>query len=215
MVETNIERSEIKTMTVGSATKIWGKIRKGVITHLKVYLLKFYVNDIIAYFEVRILMIVRRYSKYLPSHVVDSEIDDLRTVAQLEFLETMKVWEPHINSNIWPLAQSRMIGAMKDHIRYITKSDPSRLYDWISDAAYMYQAVEKDNNNFEKKFETGDQLGHAMEALSARERQVVLSHAKDDLTFKNIGEVIGVSESQASRIYKQSIVKLKKQLAKK
>jgi len=197
---------------MSTVQQTWTKISRPVLNQVKVHLLTYYISDIMHHFQSKIEMVVRRYSKSLPNHVVGSEIDDLRTVSQLEFLETFKVWDSEQHDDVWPLAQARIIGAMKDHIRYITRSDPSRLYDWITDAAQMYMTVQT-SADFEKNVETGDQLSRAMEALTLREKQVVMAHTRQDLTFKQIGTQIGVSESQVSRIYKKSLEKLKKQLS--
>lgn len=197
-----------------SLNAIWSDIRVNVINNLKVHLLQRYVADIIHLYSPKINMIVNKYSRNLPNYVASSEVDDLSTIAQLEFLETVKVWIPEKDKrDIWPLAQMRIIGAMKDHVRYITKTDPSRLYDWVADAAHMYLSVQK-RADFTKKIETGDELNRAMTVLSHRERSVIVMHTKNDLTFKAIGYQIGVSESQISRIYKAAIEKLKKELSK-
>lgn len=194
-----------------SAREIWGRVGFKVINNIKLFLLQHYIDDILREYQGRIEGLVRTYSRYLPRFVAESETDDLRTLAQLEFLETVKVWDPEKNDAVWPLARTRMIGAMKDHIRYLTKSDPTRMYDWIVDAAHMYQTV-SDRGDFENQIETGVQLREAMKVLDARERALVIAHTKQDKTFKEIGEKIGVSESQASRIYKKSLEKLKKVL---
>ena len=157
------------------------------------------------------LIISSLYVRQLPQHVGQSESDDLKTIAQLEFIETYKAWQPTDNQDIWPLAYTRITGAMKDHIRYITKSDPSRIYDWINDAAYIYMATEKDNS-FEKEIESGIQLNKAMECLNPREKSIVINYTKQDLTFGQIGQEIGVSESQVSRIYKNALKKMKEAL---
>jgi RNA polymerase sigma factor (sigma-70 family) len=192
----------------------WFDIRENVLNNLKVHLLQRYVADIIHLFSPKINMIVNKYSRHLPSYVASSEVDDLSTIAQLEFLETVKVWIPeHDKKNIWPLAQMRIVGAMKDHVRFITKTDPSRLYDWVADAAYMVMTVNK-RADFTDKIETGDELSRAMDILNDRERRIVVMHTKNDLTFKTIGLQLGVSESQISRIYKAAIAKLKKELQK-
>ena len=154
---------------------------------------------------------IHRYAKVLPKYVAESELDDLRTVAQLELIESLKVWDPDKSDEIWPLAQTRIIGAMKDHIRYITKTDPSRFYDWITDAAYVFMVI-NNRADFEHQIETGVQLNQAMKALSYREKTIVISHTKDDQTFKTIGDRLGISESQISRIYKKAIEKIKKEL---
>ena len=162
-------------------TVLWEKLELPVLNQLKVQLLSKHVNAVLIRFQPKVDAIVRRYSRHLPYHVVDSEIDDLKTVAHLEFLETVKVWVPSRCPDIWP----------------------------VTDAAYILMAIQ-DRADFENEIETGVQLQEAMKVLSMRERKIVLSHTKDDLTFKQIGELIGVSESQISRIYKKAIEKLRK-----
>lgn len=188
---------------------VWEKINFSIYNYLKIHILKYYINDLINFFTPKIFMVVKKYALQLPPFVVESEIDDLSIVAQLEFLEVVKVWDPQKNKNIWPLARVRIVGAMKDHIRYITRSDPSRLFDWISDAAYMIQ-LSTDNNNFVTNIDSSDQLNKAMEVLTDRERKIVIAHTKEDLTFKSIGKRLNISESQTSRIYKKCIEKIRK-----
>jgi len=189
----------------------WDKIAEKVLNNIKVQLLKYHVAEILNYFNPSLIKVVKRYTRHLPRHVAESEGDDLTTIAQLEFLETLKVWNPILNRNIWPLAQARIIGAMKDHIRYISKSDPSRFYEWMTDAAHIY-IMSQDRADFKVQVETGIQLSAAMDALSYRDRKIVISHTKDDQTFKEIGEKLGISESQVSRIYKKAIETMKKSM---
>ena len=144
-----------------AVTKIWETINTPVLNNIKVYLLQYHVSDILRFYTVKVDYVVNKYAKYLPNYVVESEIDDLKTVAKLELLETLKVWDPGKADDIWPLAQQRIIGAMKDHIRYITKSDPSRFYEWVSDAAYFYMAV-KDRADFATEIENGMELNKAL-----------------------------------------------------
>ena len=179
--------------------KIWSGIGPKVLNAIKVCLLQNHINEIILHFNPRLEYVIHRYAKVLPKYVAESELDDLRTVAQLELIESLKVWDPDKSDEIWPLAQTRIIGAMKDHIRYITKTDPSRFYDWITDAAYVFMVI-NNRADFEHQIETGVQLNQAMKALSYREKTIVISHTKDDQTFKTIGDRLGISESQISRI---------------
>ena len=189
---------------------VWRKIEKAVMLDIKKHLSKNYSSSILKKFAPKIRGLVLKYLASLPSHVKQAEGDDLGNVAQIEFFETIKQWDPKQNSSIWPLAYSRITGAMRDHIRYLTKADPSRLYDWIAQAANLYEVVNKHAASFETKVEDGVTLNRAMECLSEKEKKVVFGRYKDDKTFMEIGEDIGVSESQATRIYKTSIKKLKR-----
>lgn len=192
--------------------QIWDSISEKVFNNLKIKVMHDYVQDIFLHYHTRLEYIVKRYARFLPPHVAQSEMDDLRTIARLELLETIKVWNLSKSQDVWPLAQVRIVGAMKDHIRYVTKSDPSRFYDWITDAAYVYMAT-NDRADFEHSIETGDQLNRALKILSPREKKVVIDHTKHDLTFKQIGDNLEISESQISRIYKKAIEKIRKNFA--
>lgn len=190
---------------------VWNETRPVVINNIKIYFLKRYPSEILKFFHSRIDYLVRQYANYLPSFVAQNEVEDLRTISQLEFFETLKIWDPSKSDEIWPLASARIRGAMKDHIRYITKSDPSRFYEWVTDAAYMYITLNK-RADFATQIESGVQLKEAMECLTTREIKIINAYVKDDLTFQQISKQLGVSESQISRIYKKAIEKIRKQL---
>ncbi len=153
--------------------------------------------------------VVRGYCRNIPLHVIESEGDDLKLISQLELLETIKVWDSVNNEDVWPLAQARIVGAMRDHMRYLTRTDPSRVYDWILDSASDYLSSKNQLNHVDD-IDNDDELNQALSVLSDKERQIVLFHAKMDLTFKDIGKKINLSESQASRIYKKAIDKMRK-----
>ncbi|MFC1517323.1 sigma-70 family RNA polymerase sigma factor [Candidatus Margulisiibacteriota bacterium] len=193
-----------------SLETVWRRLEKIVISDIKKHLTKNYSPQIMDKFSKKLTGLVGKYLRSLPAHVTQAEGDDLFNVARIEFFETIKQWDPKRSMDIWPLAYSRVTGAMKDHIRYLTKADPSRLYDWIAQAANIYAVVNKHAAAFENKVEDGVALNRAMDCLSDKEKNVIIGRYKKDLTFKEIGDNIGVSESQATRIYKSSIKKLKR-----
>ena len=154
---------------------------------------------------------VNQYVRYLPRHVASTEREDLLSIAQIEFLETIKAWTPLKSSDIWPLAYSRINGAMKDYIRYITKSDPARLFDWITDTAIVYKHFNQTSSPTDK-IDSGLELATAMNCLTEREKSVISAYSHEDKTFATISKELNLSESQVSRIYKKSIDKIKKEL---
>ncbi|MFC1770770.1 sigma-70 family RNA polymerase sigma factor [Candidatus Margulisiibacteriota bacterium] len=196
---------------VKEAEKIWSQIKTKVLNNVKVYLMQTKTNEILNYYSPKLNQLIRSYVRRLPYYVAEGEKDDLTTIANLELLETLKTWVPDKCADIWPLARVRVMGAMRDHIRHVTRSDPSRFYEWVTDAAYLFKAI-NDRADFEYNIETGVQLNQAMKVLTRRERKIVIHHTKDDLTFKSIGEKIGISESQVSRIYKASLGKIREEL---
>lgn len=196
-----------------SADSVWQAIEEKVLNNIKFYILKTFPAQILHHFNPKLTAIVKQYGRYLPNFVAQNEIQDLKTIAQLEFLETLKVWNPNKHSDIWPLAYARINGAMKDHIRYITKSDPSNIYDWVTDAAYFYLTLNRDTQH-DREIENSLQLKEVLNCLPEREKRIVIDHIYRDQTFQQISQKIQVSESQISRIYKKALEKIKKELAK-
>lgn len=179
-----------------------------IIAGIKRYFLHKFPKEILKKFQPQLNVLISRYLAHLPKHVAESEIDDLSNVARLELFESIKTWDPKRNPKVWPLAQQRITGAMRDHIRYLTKSDPTRIYEWITNAAYLFMSVEE-NPHFEHKIEDGFQLDKAMRNLNENEKQVVIMYYRDNKTFKDIAKMLGLSESQVSRICKTATQKMK------
>jgi RNA polymerase sigma factor FliA len=61
--------------------------------------------------------------------------------------------------------------------------------------------------------EVRDLLADAIDQLPDRERQVVALYYVDELTMKEIGSVLGVTESRVSQIHTQAIIRLRTCLA--
>ena len=194
-------------------SQLWNAIEKPALNTLKIYLLETQADNILKYFDKKLFYLVRNYSRYLPKHISETEKDDLLSIAQIELLETIKAWSPVKHDEIWPLAYSRINGAMKDYIRFISKSDPARMFDWITDTAVIYTHFKQENNPH-TKIESSYELSRAMEILNDRERKILVSYIKEDKTFSTISRELDLSESQISRIYKTIIEKLKRELKK-
>jgi len=177
---------------------------------LKEYLICRFSEMLFEQFDYKIGSLVNNYLRKLPGFMKTSDKDDLMNIARVEFLQTLRVWEPLDNPAVWPFAYSRINGAMRDYIRYLTKADPSRLYSWIADAAYMYIGINKHSDEFSGRIESKVTLRHAMEQLTEMERKIVTLKTVNDLTLMDIGKKVSLSESQVSRIYRSSVEKLKK-----
>ena len=192
--------------------ELWNAIKTNICNFIKVHYLTHHIDIFLNTFEEKLNFLVFKYKRYLPQHVSNVEGDDLKTIAQLELLETFKAWDPMKREDLWPLAYTRINGAMKDHIRYISKSDPTRFYDWVSDAANLYLAVNNDNS-YEEKIENSSELSRALKVLTEKEKKIVILYLNEDLTFNEISKKINLSESQISRVYKQAIKKIKAELS--
>ncbi len=201
-----------KTKQPTEINALWKKVEKNILNYIKVHYLNRYIEQLILNYEQQVGFLINKYKRHLPQHISYVEGDDLKTIAQLELIETFKAWNPTKNSDIWPLAYTRINGAMKDHIRYISKSDPTRFYDWITDAANLYLAVNEDNSH-ESQIENSSELERALKVLNEKEKKIVKLYVNDDLTFSEISKKIQLSESQISRIYKQALKKIKELLS--
>lgn len=58
-----------------------------------------------------------------------------------------------------------------------------------------------------------DSLGAAIETLPEREKLVLALYYDEELNLKEIGEVLGVSESRVSQIHSQAMVRLKSRMS--
>tara|TARA_Y100001935_G_scaffold255325_1_gene267722 strand:- start:2602 stop:3456 length:855 start_codon:yes stop_codon:yes gene_type:complete len=187
---------------------IWKIIQLPILNVIKVHYLNHHIESFLLAYEQQLSFLINKYKRHLPQHVSYVEGDDLKTIAQLELIETFKAWSPTKNNDIWPLAYTRINGAMKDHIRYISKSDPTRFYDWVTDAANLYLAI-NNGNSHESEIENSSELDRALKKLNEKERKIVTMYINEDLTFSKISTRIKLSESQISRIYKQAVQKIK------
>ena len=71
----------------------------------------------------------------------------------------------------------------------------------------------KDNTKDLKYFpEALDIIAKSLRGLSKKEQMVVSLYYYDELTLKEIGEVMGLTESRISQIHTKSIVKLRTKL---
>jgi RNA polymerase sigma factor FliA len=85
--------------------------------------------------------------------------------------------------------------------------DSLRLIDTIEDPN-----CDDPTSNLEFE-ETKGILGEAIEKLPERERMVVALYYYDGLTLKEIGEVLGVSESRISQMHSKAILRLRGRLS--
>ena len=153
---------------------------------------------------------VRWYVSSRPRHIAAHEAHDLEAEAKLAFLECLKNWDPR-KGELWPYVSFRLKGAMQDYLRKRGGDPVAGLYEWVTSAANVYMA-------FNKKSVVHEEVDHvlhldsAMEKCTQKEKAVIEAYYKEDLTFKEIGKEIGLSESQVSRICKEATIKLRKNL---
>ena len=169
-----------------------------------------YSSETLEKYKNQIESTVRWYVSTLPRHIASSEARDLEQEAKIAFVDCLKTWDPR-KGDLWPYVSVRLKGSMQDYLRKRGGDPVAGLYEFISSAATVYMAF----NRKEIVHEEVDKLLHvdsAMKDFSDKEKAVIENYYKKDMTFKEIGKDIGLSESQVSRICKDATLKLKKAL---
>jgi RNA polymerase sigma factor for flagellar operon FliA len=85
--------------------------------------------------------------------------------------------------------------------------DQVSLLDTIEDTAEPHPAAALDET------ETREALADAIARLPEREKLVVTLYYYEELTLREIGEVLGVTESRVSQLHTKAILRLKARLA--
>ncbi len=173
-----------------------------------------YADEVVEKYKTQIESAVKWYIQSLPRHIAKSEADDLTSEAKIAFIDALKTWDPR-KGDLWPYVSFRLKGAMQDYLRKRGADPVAGLYEWITSAAGVYMAF----NPREIVHEKVEDFLHfdvesAMADLTEQEKKVVKGYYKEDKTFKEVGDEIGLSESQVSRICKTATIKLRKTLKK-
>jgi len=171
-----------------------------------------YSEEVLGKYKDQITSTVRYYVSTLPSHIKSSEADDLASEAKIAFVEALKTWDPR-KGELWTYVSIRLKGSMQDYLRKKKMDQVSGMYEWINSAAYTYlafnkEAIVSDHSDDIMNIDT------AMRVLEEKEKIVVEQYYKKDKTFKQIGDEIGLSESQVSRICKEATTKMRKAVKK-
>lgn len=171
-----------------------------------------YTDEVVEKYRSQIESTVKWYIGSLPSHVAKSEGDDLESEAKIAFIDSLKSWDPRVGE-LWPYASIRVKGAMQDYLRRRGSDPVTGIYEWVVQAANVYMAFNQESFHKET-IDESLQIESVLNNLAPTEQKVIDNYYNKDKTFKQIGEEIGLSESQVSRIAKTATEKLKKQFKK-
>lgn len=182
------------------------EIEDRIVSIMRNHFLK-YTDEVLEKYKDQINSTVKWYVHSLPKHIASSESDDLLSEAKIAFIDALKTWDPR-KGELWPYVSVRLKGAMQDYLRKRGNDPVAGLYDWITSAANVYLAFNKDIVHHDKVDEVLN-VDSAIKILNEKEKSVVKGYYKQDKTFKEIGDEIGLSESQVSRICKEATAKIK------
>ena len=167
-----------------------------------------YSEEVVEKYKKQITSAVRWYISNLPKHIAKNESDDLESEAKIAFIDSLKTWDPRLGE-LWTYSSIRVKGAMQDYLRKRGNDPVTGMYDWITQTAHVYLAFNKEGFADHSDLEETIQVDKAMENLSQNERKIIEEYYTRDKTFKEIGKVVNLSESQVSRICKTATTKLK------
>jgi RNA polymerase sigma factor (sigma-70 family) len=169
-----------------------------------------YSSETLKKYEPQIKSTVRWYVSSLPRHIAGSEAHDLESEAKIAFMECLKTWDPR-KGELWPYVSVRLKGSMQDYLRKRGGDPVAGIYEYVANAANVYMAF----NRKQIAHESIDKMLHldsAMKDFSEKEKSVIEGYYRQDKTFKEIGKEIGLSESQVSRICKDTTKRLREVL---
>ncbi|NQU18075.1 MAG: sigma-70 family RNA polymerase sigma factor [Candidatus Saganbacteria bacterium] len=182
------------------------EVEDRIINTLREQFLK-YTDEVLDKYKEKINTLVRWYIGKLPHHIKKGEADDIASEAKIAFIDALKTWDPR-KGELWTYVSVRLKGSMQDYLRKRGGDPVAGMQEWISSAAHLYLAFNKQIIYHEKMDDTLH-IEYAMEILDDKERAVIDGYYKKDKTFKEIGKEIGLSESQVSRICKESTTKMR------
>lgn len=163
--------------------------------------------------------------------------DDLKQIAMMGLLEAIDRFDPNRGFKFETYALSRIQGAIQDELRkidWMPRATRKRYRENITNDSYgeMYeQNISFDNCNnkrqsvdelfadessdFRKDLpqeELTNALAGIIQGLEERERIVISLYYYEELTMKEIGAILSLSESRVSQIHADVLEKIRKEL---
>jgi len=168
--------------------------------------------------------VVQRVAARKPPHI---EVDDLVSWGIVGLLDAISKYDPKKEASFSTYAQFRIRGAVLDHLRSL---------DWVPRSVRQKASlIEKVSHALEGTLgrppteeEIAEELGLSLDAyqelltqervglvadaikdLPEREQLVVTLYYHEELTMKEVGGVLGLTESRVSQLHSQAMLRLK------
>lgn len=164
--------------------------------------------------------VAKRVARRLPCSV---SLDDLVGAGSVGLIEAVKRFDPERAPSFAAYAELRIRGAILDHLRavdWLPRSMRASVKRGESESAVV--SVDDRSDGFDgfaasspspsMAFEARERqtrLAAAIAALPARTRRVLALYYIDELTLKEVGEVLGVTESRACQLHGEAVMRLR------
>src|SRR5438034_1082704 len=184
-------------MSDNDALQIWLQYKQSPDPHLRERLILTYA-PLVKY-------VAGRLGTGLPAHV---EEGDLVSYGLLGLMNAIERYDPGRDIKFETYAISRIKGAILDELWTISSSggDTVSLIDTLQDPNADDPSLEM------TRTEVREALALAIAKLPERERTVITLYYYEELTLREIGEVLGVTESRVSQLHTKAILRLKAKL---
>lgn len=175
-----------------------------------------------------------KFSTYASIRIRGSMIDEIRKNSPIskgamdklnrynnaiDILQKRNLKEPNSKEIAEELGISvNEVGEIENYINYISVVSLEDLIFSEDDDMLLIGTIEdKKSPNPEKSFQEKEQveyLAKAIELLKEKDRTVVSLYYYEELTLKEIGSILGVSESRVCQLHGRAIVNLRKMMTK-
>ncbi|MBR2336816.1 MAG: RNA polymerase sporulation sigma factor SigE [Clostridia bacterium] len=155
------------------------------------------------------------------------ELDDLISVGTIGLIKAVKTFNTDKNIKLATYASRCIENEILMHLRRVVKLkgevslDEPLNVDYEGNELLLSDVLGTDSDVVYKDVETSaekEMLREAMEKLSARERQIMSLRfgldGQDELTQKQVADLLGISQSYISRLEKKIVLRLRKEFAK-
>jgi len=187
------------------------KIREELIVHF-LYLVKYVAGRLFASYS---------------SHV---EFDDLASYGVFGLIDAIDKYDVSRNVKFETYAQLRIRGAIIDHLREIDWL-PRSVRQKAKELERAYSELENELGRSATDQEIADKLGVSIDVfhkkistvstyslvslddlLEQKERRIVELYYYEELTYKEIGKILSISESRVSQLHTKAILKLRNKI---
>jgi RNA polymerase sigma factor for flagellar operon FliA len=156
--------------------------------------------------ELRRIDVLPRMTRIMANRLEDAylrlEKEFSRAPTDVELAKEMKISLKELDELMFDLSASPLTSM---HRRALEKDQVHDIADIIDDKTDSYDI------EMQKK----DIVEYIKKNLSAKERYIITMYYFEELTFKEIGAVLGLSESRVSQLHAEVLLKLRAQLRKK
>jgi RNA polymerase sigma factor for flagellar operon FliA len=150
---------------------------------------------------------VRQKAKLLEKAMIELEDSLERTPTDEEIAEAMEM-TPKELQKLYLSLSSTTVASFQDPMYSDDENDKTSL------SSTLEASSEYNPEKISEKTEIKKMIGHVIEELSEKEKQVLILYYYEDLTLKEIGEVLEVTESRVSQLHTKAIFKLRAKLKK-